>query len=190
MIKIMEELIAEEILIPAGTKLFRAADTMEHPYPTPRKAWLGAELGVYFAMHTPQISEGMILEYNRPLILGEWEVIQPFYAKTDGENYNQIQINTQCNETGLGVWFKEELRGKELFIVASEYNLQDILKPVTFYDFQTPRQIFQKYIDSIQAPEWVEDNIVNRPGEEGDIVKYHEYLRNLDYYSRNPDLPP
>jgi hypothetical protein len=70
--------------IPAGTKLYRAADTLEM-VPIPRECSDTGKQGVYFSAFHPYLAETMILERDKPLEVAEYEVTRPITHVTGGK---------------------------------------------------------------------------------------------------------
>jgi hypothetical protein len=63
------------MIVNAGAILYRAAQTVEQ-HPTPRLCSDTGKKGVYFSLNSPYISETMCIEYNMPLTICVYRVIQ------------------------------------------------------------------------------------------------------------------
>jgi hypothetical protein len=82
--------------LPAGTILYRAADTVERN-PTPRECPDTGKTGVYFSALDPYLAETMTIERNRPLEVAVHELARPVihisdgkYAFRQGRKYNEM----------------------------------------------------------------------------------------------------
>jgi hypothetical protein len=63
------------MIVNVGAILYRAGQTAER-YPTPRLCSDTGKRGVYFSLNSPYLSETMCIEYNRPLKICIYRVIQ------------------------------------------------------------------------------------------------------------------
>ena len=88
-------------VISKGTKLFRAAESLETK-PKVRECSDTGKIGVYFSCFHPYLAETMCLEYNRDLEVGVYEVIEDIDNVTDGK-YSFRDLTNEVNEVNDGM---------------------------------------------------------------------------------------
>ncbi len=72
------------MIVKKGTKLFRAAETVEE-HPKIRKCEDTGKYGVYFSCFNPYLAETMCLEYDSDLFVAVYEVVEDITDLTIGK---------------------------------------------------------------------------------------------------------